>query len=66
MKFVLYFLILLGSFAFAQNTSEENAQSRSYLGCKAYPKWHYKVCKTDKQIQSLPPNQISNILTLFH
>lgn len=49
MKIVLCFLIFLGSFAFAQNAGDENAQSRAYLGCKAYPKWHYKACKTDKQ-----------------
>ena len=48
-KLLLSFLLLVGVAFATGNESDEELQSRAYLGCKAYPSWHSKSCKTNKQ-----------------
>ncbi|MCR2066415.1 hypothetical protein [Campylobacter helveticus] len=51
MKKIVFSLVCLGAFAFANGFSGNEVEDRSigYLGCQAYPPGHYKACQTPNQ-----------------
>lgn len=50
MKYLFAFALFFATISFANEVfNSEEIEDRRYIGCAAYPSWHYKACQTPNQ-----------------
>ncbi|WP_276882569.1 hypothetical protein [Campylobacter cuniculorum] len=49
MKKIFIMTLFLVSLFARDDSKQDDSGNRAYLGCLAYPSWHYKSCQTQNQ-----------------